>query len=559
MFCSPIPCSRAGRLNLFPDPITMSNAGVKKSPAKNRPGVNPWLVALAVIVPTFMEILDTTIANVALRYIAGGLSAAETDAEWVITSYLAANAIVLPISGWFMSHLGRRNYFLLSIALFTLASALCGMATSLSQIILFRVIQGLAGGGLQPSSQGILLDSFPAEKQGSAMTLFGVAALIGPIVGPTLGGYLCDNYNWRWIFLVNIPVGLLAMLACYAVVQDPDYLKNQREKLRHKPLNFDLIGLGFLALAMSCWEVVLSKGQEWDWVNDPFWRVQTLMILFLLGLTLFIFRELRTAHPIVDIRVMGDRNFTTCCIILFSAFAVLYAASIALPAMLQLLFGYDAFHAGLVLSPAGFSSIAVMIIAGILMARQVDTRWLIGTGLVVIAIANYWMAHMNLQISPWQVVWPRMLLAAGLGFIFAPINVAAFKYVPQHLRGAAVGFASLLRNEGGSVGTSLSQTVEQRREQLHLARLGDHLSQLNYMVYSALQRGHDFFAQQTGDPVRSQTLAVKVLANLRQQQAASLSYFDIFWICSIVPLILLLLVFLMKRSVAEKGAPTGPE
>src|SRR6201984_2395427 len=225
---------------------------------------NPWIVAMAVVIPTFMEVLDTTIANVALRYIAGGLSAAVTDSEWVITSYLAANAIILPISGWLSAHLGRRNYFLLSIAIFTLSSFLCGTATSLGQLILFRVMRGLPGGGLQPSSQGILLDSFPPEKQGAAQTMFGLAAVIAPIVGPTLGGWLCVNYDWRWIFLINIPVGLLALAAAYFLVEDPEYLKQQRAELLRRPLNFDYIGLGLLALVMSSWEILLSKGQEGD-------------------------------------------------------------------------------------------------------------------------------------------------------------------------------------------------------------------------------------------------------------------------------------------------------
>ena len=248
-----------------------------------RPAINPWFVAIAVVIPTFMEVVDTTVANVALRYIAGGLSAAVIDSEWVITSYLAANAFVLPISGWLSAHFGRRNYFLLSIAVFTLASGLCGMATSLPQLILFRVIQGLAGGGLQPSSQGVLLDSFPPEKQGAAMTMFGVAALLGPVVGPTLGGWLVDTYDWRWIFYINLPVGVIGFLACYALLDDPAYLKEERAKLKKQPLNFDGIGLGLLALVMATWEVMLSKGQEWDWLGDPFWRVQTLLVLFVLG------------------------------------------------------------------------------------------------------------------------------------------------------------------------------------------------------------------------------------------------------------------------------------
>src|ERR1700720_299956 len=251
--------------------------------------INPWLIAVAVVIPTFMEVLDTTIANVALRYIAGGLSTAVTDSEWVITSYLAANAIILPISGWLSAHLGRRNYFLLSIAVFTLASALCGMATSLGQLIVFRVLQGLAGGGLQPSSQGVLLDAFPVERQGMAMTLFGLAALIAPVVGPTLGGWITDSYSWRWGFLINIPVGLLALGACAITLRDPEYLTTQRTELRKQPFSFDGVGLSLLVIVIVCWEVTLSKGQEWDWLGDPFWRGQTLVILFVAGLAGLIF------------------------------------------------------------------------------------------------------------------------------------------------------------------------------------------------------------------------------------------------------------------------------
>ncbi len=320
--------------------------------AAARPAINPWLVAVAVVIPTFMEVLDTTIANVALRYIAGGLSAAEIDAEWVITSYLAANAIILPISGWLSAHLGRRNYFLMSIAVFTFASALCGMATSLVQIIMFRVLQGLAGGGLQPSSQAVLLDSFPPEKQGTAQTLFGVAALLGPIVGPTLGGWLVVNYDWRWIFYVNVPVGLLALAINWLVVHDPAYLKKEVAQLRRQPLNFDFIGLGLLAMVMASWEITLSKGQEWDWLGDQFNRIQILVTIIVVGFGLLLFRELRAKNPIVNFRVLRDRNLASCGIIIFFTFAVLYAATFSLPQLLQTLFGYDALASGLVMSPS---------------------------------------------------------------------------------------------------------------------------------------------------------------------------------------------------------------
>jgi DHA2 family multidrug resistance protein len=523
------------------------------STAVSRPAVNPWIIAGIVVVPTFMEILDTTVANVALRYMAGGLSSAQSDAEWIITSYLAANAIVLPITGWLSAHLGRRNYFLLSVAVFTLASAMCGFATSLPQMILFRVIQGLSGGGLQPCSQGILMDSFPPEKQGTAMTLFGLAAIIAPVVGPTLGGWLCVDYNWRWIFLVNVPMGLVALVGAYAVVDDPDYLKQERAGFRGKPLNFDSIGLSLLVLVMCCWEIMLSKGREWDWLGDPFWRVQTLAVLFGLGLVLLIVREMRTAHPIIDFRVLGERNFAVSCVIMFFAFAVVYCASIALPSLLQGLFGYDALRSGLAMSPSGVSSMAAMVVAGILLGRQFDARWMIAAGLVVMAAGNYWMARMNLQISMSQVIWPRMVLTLGLGLLFAPVSVAAYKYVPLHLRGAAVGLLSLLRTEGGSVGTSMSSTIQEPRQQFHLSRLGENLGPLNPHVQSFLEQTREFFLPWTGDQARSHQLAVQTLDNLRQQQAASMAFFDVFWVCAVLSAALVVLVLLMKRSVAEKG------
>ncbi len=521
--------------------------------------IGPWLVAGAVIIPTFMEVLDTTIANVALRYIAGGLAAAVTDSEWVITSYLAANAVVLPLSGWLSAHLGRRNYFLLSIGVFTLASALCGLATSLGQIILFRVVQGLAGGGLQPSSQGVLLDSFPPEKQGAAQTMFGMAALIAPIVGPTLGGWLCVNYDWRWIFLINVPVGILALSLAYLLVEDPDYLKQERAELGRKPFNFDYIGLGVLVLVMSSWEVLLSKGQEWDWLGDPYWRIQTLMTVFAGGLAFLIFWELRQANPIINLRVLGERNLAISCLILACGFAVLYGSSFSLPAMLQALFGYDAYQAGLVLSPGGITSIGALIIVGFLLGRRVDARWLIAAGLLVLAGSNWWAAHLNLEVGPFQVIGPRMMLTAGLGLMFAPLNVAAYKYIPMRLRGAAVGLASLLRNEGGSVGTSMAQTIQERREQFHMARIGEFLDPFNPASQSFLEHARAAFFQQTGDPASANQMALQALENLRVQQAASLAYFDVFWLAAVLGVALLVFVFLMKRSVAEKGENVGGE
>ena len=521
--------------------------------------INPWIVALAVIIPTFMEVLDTTIANVALRYIAGGLSAPSTDSEWVITSYLAANAIILPMSGWLSVRLGRRRYFLISIAVFTLASVLCGMATSLNVLIGARVLQGLAGGGLQPSSQGVLLDAFPPEKQGSAQTLFGIAALLAPVVGPTLGGYITDNYGWRWIFLINIPTGLLALWFCNMVVHDPDYLKAQQSAMRKKGAPFDTIGLCLLTLTMVCWEIVLSKGQEWDWLGDPFYRVQTLLVLFILGLVTLVWRELRISSPLINFRTLADQNFRWSCIIIFCAFGVLYANTTTLPALLQSLFGYDATTSGLVLSPAGLFAIMGLTFAGVLISRGVDARYFMAAGLITMGIGNYWTSQLTLEISPWQVVWPRVVVIAGLSMTFAPLNVAAFLYIPKELRGAAVGLLALLRNEGGSVGTSIAQTIHERREQFHTLRLGENLDLLNPAVTSFLEQAQSYFLQFTGDGAAAKQMALQLLDNLRQQQASAFAYFDIFFVFAAISAPLVALVFMMKRSVAQKGAHVAAE
>jgi DHA2 family multidrug resistance protein len=525
----------------------------------SRRSAGPWLVAAAVVIPTFMEVLDTTIANVALRYIAGGLSAPVTDSEWVITSYLAANAIILPISGWLAARLGRRNYFLSSIALFTLASMLCGMATNLSMLIAARVLQGLAGGGLQPSSQAILLDAFPREKQGTAMTVFGIAALLAPVFGPTLGGYITDNYGWRWIFYLNLPIGLLALGMCRAVVRDPDYLKVEQTRMRKQARPFDTMGLCLLSLTMVCWEVILSKGQEWDWLSDPFWRVQTLLVVFVASLGGLIYQELHFQNPLINLRTMLDRNFRSCCIIIFCAFAVLYANTVSLPALLQSLFGYDATTSGLVLSPAGIFAVLMLLIVGTLMGRGVDARYLMAAGLFTLAVGNYWMSKLNLQVGPWHVVWPRVVVIAGLSMIFAPLNVSAFLYIPREMRGAAVGLLALLRNEGGSVGTSMAQTLHERREQFHTLRLGEHLDPFNPVVHESLRRTQEHFMHQTGDPVASKYMALQAIANLREQQASSLAYFDVFWISAALAVLLVALVLLMRRSVAEKGAHIAAE
>jgi len=527
----------------------MSSAAISLPLGRGR-AINPWFVAAAVVIPALMGSGDTTIVGVARPYIAGSLSAPSADDEWVMISYLASIAFIFPLTGWLSVYFGRRNYFLASIAIFTIASVLCGLAASLLQLILFRVIQGMACGGLQPSSQAILLDSFPREKQGAAQTLFVIAILVGPIVGPVLGGWLVVNYSWRWIFYINAPVGLVSFLACYVLVEDPVFLRQERREMKNRPLAFDGVGLCLLALVIASWEVMLGKGEEWDWLGDPSWRVQTLLIVFVLALACLLCRELTCANPVINFRVLRERNFAVSCGITFGTLAVLYAASVALPLLLLTCFGYDAYAAGRVLWPAGIFSALTLPLVGRLLGWGIDARWLIALGLLIMAAGNYWMVLMNLYFSPWQAIWPRVVTVVGLSVMFTPLNVAAFLYIPKHLRGAAVGLLALLRSEGGSFGISLVETLLERRGQFHAARIGEFLGPLNPNVSSFLDQTRATFLQQTGDPARSQLMALHALSDLRQQQAVSFAFFDVFWVAAVVSLVLVCLVFLMKRPVA---------
>jgi DHA2 family multidrug resistance protein len=530
-------------------------------PAADAPtrGINPWFVAVAVTIATFMEVLDTSIANVALRYIAGGLSAAESDSEWVITSYLAANASVLLLSGWLSAYFGRRNYYLVSLLVFTVSSALCGMATSLEQLVLFRVLQGLGGGGLQPATQAVLVDSFPKEKQGAAMALFGISALIAPVLGPTLGGWITDNYSWRWIFFINIPVGGLALVANYYLLEDPEYLQAQRAEMHRRPLRFDYTGLGLIAVSITCMEVLLSKGQEWDWYNDPFGRVQALAVGFGLGLAVLVWWESRHPAPVLDLRPFRDRNFLACGIIAYVAFAILYASTVLLPGMLQSLFGYNALWSGLVMSPAGLFAIPTMAVVGYLLGKKFDARWVIALGALVMATGLYWFSTMNLQVSPGQLVWPRVVQMMGTSALFPALSVAAFLYLPKEWRGPAAGIFAALRNEGGSAGTTLGKVLVTRRAPLHTERLVESLNPFNITFNDTVQALQAGFYSLTGDPEGSRQMAYYAIDQVRLQQAALMAYLDGFWLFAVGALALIPLVLLMRKSVAEEGVHIGAE
>ncbi len=390
-----------------------------------RPAINPWVIAGTVMLATFMEVLDTSVANVALPHIAGSLSSSVDEATWVLTAYLVANAVVLPLSGWFSTLFGRKRFYMACVLLFTASSAMCGLAPSLPMLILFRVLQGLGGGALQPVSQAILRETFPREKQGMAMAVYGMGVVFAPVVGPTLGGWITDNYTWRWIFLINIPVGICSLLLTSLLIFDPPYLF--RKTLRDG-LKIDYIGLGLLATGLGALEIMLDEGQRNDWFSSH--GIVAAAIIAAIGLIGVVVWELRQKEPVVDFRLLKDRNFAISTASMFMLGFVLYGSTMALPLFLQTLLGYTAMQSGMALSPGGLVIMMMMPIVGILLSK-IEARWLIMVGLIVSALGLFQMSHWNTQINFGHAVSARVLQSLGLAFLFVPINTVAFSFIAR--------------------------------------------------------------------------------------------------------------------------------
>lgn len=519
---------------------------------KPRPPVNHWIVAFTVTLATFMEVLDTSIANVALPHIAGSLSAGRSQSTWVLTSYLVANAIVLPLSGWLSALIGRKRFYMSCVALFTISSALCGAAPSLELLIVFRILQGAGGGGLQPSEQGILIDTFPINQLGMAMAMYGVAVVVAPILGPTLGGWITDNYSWRWIFYINVPIGILSLTLTHLVVRDPPGAAEERRRARARRV--DYAGLSLIALGLGSLEVVFAKGQEWDWFGDPFHRLHVFAALAVVGIAAAAAWELRHPDPVVNLRLFGERNFLVCGLIIYVSFAVLYGANAALPLMLQELFGYDATRAGLILSPAAAFTMAMMPIVGFLLGRKVDARWMIPFGLLAAAGGSYWQSQLDLTASPYALTAPRCLLMTGVGLLFVPLNNAAYLYLPKDQTNNATGLFNMLRNEGGSLGVAIMATMVDRRAQFHQSRLAEFIHSSNPAVDRTIDQLAQLRIVRGGAtlPVgRREGFAL--MYRMVQDQARLMSYLDVFWIFAAMALAALPLVLLMKKSVARRG------
>lgn len=432
-----------------------------------RPAVNPWLITATVMLPTFMEVLDTTIVSVALPHVAGSLSASTDEATWTLTSYLVANAIILPATGWLARYFGRARFLAYCIAIFTLSSLACGIAWNLGMLIVARVIQGAGGGALQPISQAILLESFPVEKRGMAMAAFGIGVVVAPIIGPTLGGWLTDNYTWRWAFYINIPVGILAIFMTRAFVEDPPYIRDA------KPGNIDTIGFGFMAVSLATLQIILDKGQQDEWFAASW--VRWFAVICVTAMVLFIVRELKTREPVVNLRVLKDRNFAVGTLLITLLGVCLYSAITLIPIYLQTLMGYTAMLSGLTLSPRGLGALVAMPVVGYL-TGTVDFRKVIGTGFILLAVSLWQFGGITLEISMWNIILPNILMGVGLSMIFVPLSAVAMGMLPREQMGNASGIYNLMRNLGGSVGIAAVTTILERRAQVHQSDLVSHLA-----------------------------------------------------------------------------------
>jgi len=507
------------------------------------PSFNPWLIAASVMLATFMEVLDTSVANVALPHIAGNLSASTDEATWVLTSYLVSNAIVLPITGWLGSRFGRKRLLITCIIIFTISSALCGAAGSLGFLIIARIIQGAGGGALQPIAQAVLLESFPPEKRGSAMAIYGMGIIVAPIIGPTLGGWITDNYTWRWIFYINVPVGALAVFMSQTFIEDPPYIR------RVVNAGMDYIGFGLMAVGLAALQIVLDKGQEEDWFGSSL--IVSLVIVTIVCLTFFVIWELKVEHPIVNLRVLKNRNFGLGVLLILVVGAILYGTTALLPIFLQTLMGYSATQSGLAVSPRGLGSLISMFVVGRLIGK-IDSRYLMTIGFGTLALSVFLLGGINLQISITSVVWPNVINGLALGFIFVPLTTTSMGTLANKEISNASGIYNLMRNIGGGLGISLATTMLSRLGQFHQNNLSANMSPLNPAFQETLHAFQGVFAG--SGPATATRQAYAAIYGILSRQASLMAFVDIFRWEAIICLCCIPLVFILKRVRASKSA-----
>jgi DHA2 family multidrug resistance protein len=516
-----------------------------------KPKFNPWLVACTVTLATFMEVLDSSIANVALPHIAGSLGATYEEATWLLTSYLVSSAIVLPVSGWLSTLMGRKRFYMMCVALFTASSFLCGIAPTLPFLLLARILQGAGGGGLQPSEQAILADSFPPEKRGQAFAMYGMAVVLAPAIGPTLGGWITDNFNWHWIFFINIPIGLLSLFLTNRMVEDPPWLKEERKST----VKIDYIGLSLIVIGVACFQMVLDKGQEDDWFAS-----KVILTMFCIGVpTLFAFFlwEWFHEHPIVDVRLLKNRNFGTAVFFSFVLGIVLFGSTVLIPEFLQSSLGYTAERAGMALSPGGLVLMFMMPLAGVLISTSIDPRLLVSLGFLGTSITLHLMTIIYLQIDFHTVVLLRMMQVMFIPLIFVPISTLNYIGVPREKNNQVSGLSSFARNIGGSIGTSLLGVFLSRQNQTHQTALAGHTSSANPAYTNMFNGLKSLYVGQGFDAATAAKKALATIYGTMQAQAGAMSFENAFWVLSLLTVCLVPLPFVMRRPKARSKEPVA--
>ncbi|HEY1938659.1 MAG TPA: DHA2 family efflux MFS transporter permease subunit [Candidatus Angelobacter sp.] len=508
-----------------------------------KPAINPWIIAISVMLGTFMEVLDTTVVNVSLQHIAGSLSVTPDEATWVLTSYLVANAIVLPLTGWLSNYFGRRNILLMSVGGFTIFSFLCGIAPNLPLLIIFRVFQGATGGGLQPLSQAILMEAFPPEKRGKAMAFWALGIVVAPMLGPVLGGWITDSYTWRWLFFINIPIGIVAVIMSLLFIHDPPYIKRGAGGV-------DYWGIGYLALGIGALQIILDKGQEDDWFASHL--ILTLGILCVIGLVLFVVRELLAGHPVVELRIFKNRTYATGVFLMTVLGFVLYGSTVLLPLWLQQLMGYSALEAGMAMLPRGLGSFLFMPIVGMLMGK-IEARKLLAAGLIVASYSIYQLSNLNLNAGYWDIFWPQLLQGTSMGLLFVPLTTITNGLIPKEQMGNATSLFNLMRNIGASVGIASVTTISSRHSQIHTNTLGANVTPYNPIAQNMMAQMKAAFMARGMDAATATRQANAGVFGMVMRQASMMAYVDVFFLLAIMFAACLPLIFLMKK--APKGKP----
>ena len=502
--------------------------------------VNPWVVAMAVMFATFMEVLDTTVVNVSLPHIASSMAATTEEATWALTSYLVANAIVLPMTGWLASMFGRKRLLMISTAGFTIASFFCGAAPNLASLVVFRIIQGATGGALQPLSQAVLLESFKPEDRGRAMGFWGLGIVVAPILGPVFGGWLTENYSWRWIFYINLPVGIASLIMTRMFVFDPSYLKKASQGI-------DYWGMGMLVVGIGALQFVLDKGQQADWFAST--SIVMLSVIAAIALVALVVHQLKSTHPIIDLHLFKDRTYATGVFLMTVLGFVLYGSLVLLPVMLQTLFGYSSLEAGKAMAPRGVGSMLVMPIVGYLTAH-IDPRKMLACGLAIGGVTLLWLGQLNLNAGYWDIFWPQFLQGAGMALLFVPLTTVSMATIARERMGYATSMFNLMRNVGGSVGIAVTATMVQRQRQIIGATLGVHVSAYDPVTQSMFEQVRNGMIAAGSDVVTATQRTYIVLHGMLVQQASMVSFVMMFRWLGAIFLLMLPLVLLMRKPSA---------